>query len=589
MTVVSSSAGSRARRGRSAPADLFDRDEIDAKLERRRAKTQERRRRVPPRRGRRCSPPRSKPGAPRRSAALEDGGGGRACARALSDLEDEMIRAVHDMAVRLAHAEGAAKAKGLTILAVGGYGRGMLAPGSDIDLLFLLDDEKDAASAKLIETILYVLWDLKQKVGHATRTIDECLRQARADMTIRTSLLEARLILGDDEDARDAERALRQGDRRQDGERIRRRQARRARRARQPRRRVALSGRAQRQGGQGRPARPQHAVLDRQIRLSGARPARAGRSGPVLAARIQPVLALRGIPVEGALPPPFPHRPRRGAAELRRAAADRRAPRLRGARRPGRRRAVHEALFPRRQGRRRPDRDRLRRARGAAGQADAGVRPLPRPAAAAAAGARRRAGFQDRPRPHQRHPRRRVRARSGQPHPSLLGGRPLEPGDPSRRDAARHPIAEAHRRRRARRSGGQPAVPRNPHLAPIAGGGAAADERSGRARPLHPRFRPRRRADAVLDVSPLHDRRASAAHRRRAEPDRVGRAEGGAPAGQRTAAPHAQPHGALCRGVPARHRQGPARRPFDRRSGSRAPPLPAPRPVAGRYATASPG
>ncbi len=101
------------------------------------------------------------------------------------------------MAVRLAHPDGAAKAKRLTILAVGGYGRGMLAPGSDIDLLFLIDDEKDAGDAKLIETMLYVLWDLKQKVGHATRTIDECLRQARADMTIRTSVLEARLIAGD--------------------------------------------------------------------------------------------------------------------------------------------------------------------------------------------------------------------------------------------------------------------------------------------------------------------------------------------------------------------------------------------------------
>ena len=115
------------------------------------------------------------------------------------------------------------------------------------------------------------------------------------------------------------------------------------------------------------------------------------------------------------------------------------------------------------------------------------------------------------------------------------------------------------------------------------------DERSGRARPLHPRLRPRRRADAVLDVSPLHDRRAPAAHRRRAEPDRGRRTEGGAPAGQRAAAAHAQPLGALCRGVPARHRQGPARGPFDRRGGGRAPPLPAPRPRRRPTATASPG
>jgi [protein-PII] uridylyltransferase len=196
VTVVSSSAGPRARRGRGAPSDLFDRAAIDAKLERRRARHKNdeaafRRAAVA------VFAAALEAGRAEAQRGLEEGGGGRACARALSDLEDEMICAVHDMAVRLVHAEGSAEAKGLTILAVGGYGRGMLAPGSDIDLLFLIDDEKDAASAKLIETILYVLWDLKQKVGHATRTIDECLRQARADMTIRTSVLEARLIQGD--------------------------------------------------------------------------------------------------------------------------------------------------------------------------------------------------------------------------------------------------------------------------------------------------------------------------------------------------------------------------------------------------------
>ncbi len=196
MTVVSSTVGPRARRGRSAPSSLFDRDEIDAQLERLSARTTHdeaafRRGAVV------VFAAALEAGRAEAQRALEEGGGGRACARALSDLEDEIIRAVHDMAVRLADPAGSAKAKGPTILAVGGYGRGMLAPGSDIDLLFLIDDEKDAAGAKLIETILYVLWDLKQKVGHATRTIDECLRQARGDMTIRTSVLEARLILGD--------------------------------------------------------------------------------------------------------------------------------------------------------------------------------------------------------------------------------------------------------------------------------------------------------------------------------------------------------------------------------------------------------
>ena len=84
-----------------------------------------------------------------------------------------------------------------TVVAVGGYGRGMLAPYSDIDLLFLLPDKSSPGMERVVEALLYVLWDLKQKVGYATRTVDECLRQARADMTIRTTLVEARFITGD--------------------------------------------------------------------------------------------------------------------------------------------------------------------------------------------------------------------------------------------------------------------------------------------------------------------------------------------------------------------------------------------------------
>jgi [protein-PII] uridylyltransferase len=114
----------------------------------------------------------------------------------LSEVEDQMIRALHAMAKTHLHPELASQAR-VTIVAVGGYGRGMLAPGSDIDLLFLIPDGPDAAARKIVETILYVLWDLKQKVGHSTRNVEECLRQARADMTIRTALLEGRLLDGD--------------------------------------------------------------------------------------------------------------------------------------------------------------------------------------------------------------------------------------------------------------------------------------------------------------------------------------------------------------------------------------------------------
>ena len=163
----------------------------------------------------------------------------------------------------------------MAVVATGGYGRGLLAPGSDIDLLFLLPYKQTAWGELVAEGILYCLWDMGLKVGHATRSVDECIRQAKADMTIRTALLEARYLLGDralyDELIARFDKEVVQGT----APRIRRRQARRARGASPPRRPVALSGRAERQGRQGRPARPAHAVLDRQIRLPRARAPRS--------------------------------------------------------------------------------------------------------------------------------------------------------------------------------------------------------------------------------------------------------------------------------------------------------------------------
>ncbi len=128
--------------------------------------------------------------------ALEAGGTGRACAETLSAQMDDLLRVALDAASRwLAPAPVGTPLP--TIVAVGGYGRGLLAPASDIDLLFLLPDKPTPPVQKIVETLLYVLWDLKLKVGHATRTIDECLKQARGDMTIRTTLIEARLVTGD--------------------------------------------------------------------------------------------------------------------------------------------------------------------------------------------------------------------------------------------------------------------------------------------------------------------------------------------------------------------------------------------------------
>src|SRR5580693_8933586 len=129
--------------------------------------------------------------------ALEAGGTGRACAETLSAETDELLRVGLEMSVRWL-APTLSSGPLPTIVAVGGYGRGMLAPYSDIDVLFLMPDKTPPGVEKVVESLLYVLWDLKLKVGHATRTIDECLKQARADMTIRTTLVEARFITGDD-------------------------------------------------------------------------------------------------------------------------------------------------------------------------------------------------------------------------------------------------------------------------------------------------------------------------------------------------------------------------------------------------------
>ena len=123
---------------------------------------------------------------------------GLAAARALAALQDEIIAIIFEFAVRnyfpVANATGA---EHLAIVATGGYGRGLLAPNSDIDLLFLLPFKQTPWAENVTEFVLVMLWDLGLKVGHATRSPAECIKQAKQDMTIRTSLMEARYLLGD--------------------------------------------------------------------------------------------------------------------------------------------------------------------------------------------------------------------------------------------------------------------------------------------------------------------------------------------------------------------------------------------------------
>ena len=127
---------------------------------------------------------------------IEDGSGAD-CAARLSHLQDEIIRCIYDFAiVHVLRASNLSEGERMAVVAVGGYGRATLAPGSDIDLLFLLPYKLTSLGESLVEYILYMLWDMGFKVGHATRTLDECIRLSRDDMTIRTSILEARFLWG---------------------------------------------------------------------------------------------------------------------------------------------------------------------------------------------------------------------------------------------------------------------------------------------------------------------------------------------------------------------------------------------------------
>ncbi len=211
---------------------------------------------------------------------------GRRCAERLCFIMDEIIRLIFDTATRHLYSSTVlSEAERMTVVATGGYGRGLMAPESDIDLLFLLPYKQTARGEQIAEAILYCLWDMGLKVGHATRSIDECIRQARADMTIRTVGAGSRASSSAtgalfDELVTRFDKDVVQGT----APEFVAAKLDRARGTPSPRRAVALSGRAQRQGRQGRAARPAHAVLDREVRLSRAR----RRNELVAARRVRP-------------------------------------------------------------------------------------------------------------------------------------------------------------------------------------------------------------------------------------------------------------------------------------------------------------
>ena len=122
---------------------------------------------------------------------------GRECAKQISNLHDNLICNYLDfLSMSLIPLSNPSDADQISLLATGGYGRGLLAPESDLDLLFLLPYKKTAWAEAAIESTLYFLWDLGLKVGQATRSIEESLLLAEKDQTIATSMLDARHLWG---------------------------------------------------------------------------------------------------------------------------------------------------------------------------------------------------------------------------------------------------------------------------------------------------------------------------------------------------------------------------------------------------------
>ncbi len=123
---------------------------------------------------------------------------GTECAAAQAFLVDQLVRLIHDHVVdHVYRASNRSTGERITIMAVGGYGRGEMAPHSDVDIAFLTPTKPTSWCEQVIEAMLYFLWDLGLKVGHSSRSLDDMVRMAKSDLTIRTALLEGRYVWGD--------------------------------------------------------------------------------------------------------------------------------------------------------------------------------------------------------------------------------------------------------------------------------------------------------------------------------------------------------------------------------------------------------
>ncbi|HWX19655.1 MAG TPA: [protein-PII] uridylyltransferase [Candidatus Binatia bacterium] len=131
------------------------------------------------------------------------GGGGLEVCRARATILDVLLRYLWDSAKAGLTDQAQKEFPALAMVAIGGYGRAELNPHSDVDFMFLHNRQIAASRplpylSKIIDGILYPLWDIGLKIGHSVRTIDECVGVANGDMQAKTSLIESRLVAGDE-------------------------------------------------------------------------------------------------------------------------------------------------------------------------------------------------------------------------------------------------------------------------------------------------------------------------------------------------------------------------------------------------------
>ena len=112
------------------------------------------------------------------------------------DLVHERADIVDGLLVNLWQTHAGDLTRSLALVAVGGYGRGELHPFSDIDIMLLLPDAIDAAAEQRLSAFITSLWDIGLDIGHSVRSVRQCVEEASADLTVATTLMEARLVAG---------------------------------------------------------------------------------------------------------------------------------------------------------------------------------------------------------------------------------------------------------------------------------------------------------------------------------------------------------------------------------------------------------